>query len=157
MNLSDRIDACDRETNEVLNLYERSDLWRAIMKVIETSPIGKCPLIDLTHELYYLSDRGAFYLNEVYAYPPNAGKESKNTVRFVFDIYVFGLDYGSNPHIKNYMIDAPAALLNEFNQEQFDNWINDMNSKSYSIALSRAENELMKILENFPELKAKII
>lgn len=154
MNLADRIAANATEAEELLKLSRNSQLWKAIEDFIERSPVNGCGLIEKTGKLYYPRGQGPFWLKKVYAYPAGAGAESKNTVRFVFDVYMEDENRDDEYHREvSCMIDAPVALFNEFNREAFNTWVVQENDEMRQRKLASARDKMQKLLDEFPELK----
>lgn len=154
MTIADRLDAHAKEWESLFREVRNSGLWKAIEKFIDKAPVNGCGLIDKKGRLHYPRGQGPFSLKKVYVYPAGAGAESKNTVRFVFDIYWYDEDGSDAVCTDSYcMIDAPVALLNEFNQEEFDKWAKQKDAELRENKVKRAKEELAKLYAEFPELK----
>lgn len=151
MTLADRIDTHDKEWKTLFREVSNSGLWKAIEKFISKAPVKECGLIDKKGPLHYPRGQGAFFLKKIYVYPAGAGKECFQTVRFAFDVYWY--DEDESVHNSSCMIDAPVALLNEFNQDEFDKWAKQKDAELRSRDVAYAKEQLEKLYADFPELK----
>ena len=150
MLLADRIEANEKEKQELMKLVEKSQLWNAIENFIKKSPINECGLINKKGTLYYPRGSGPFHIKEVYPYPAGAYPNHKSTFRFRFDVLMECEDEVCEEYC---MLDVPVALLHEFDQNAFNEWVTQKNKESHEQNLESARKKIEKIFSRYPELR----
>lgn len=153
--LTERVSKCEKEWKALLREIESCKVWKALQGSIHESDIGDCPFMDKTGSLIYHRGTGAFSFEHVYVDPPATFELPYSAVRFCFKVYCWNDEWDKEKE-EYCLVDVPSELVDNFDQEKYNKWLYEKLVVHRSKQKERAKKELMRILEEFPDLSEEI-